>query len=341
MGITVTEEVPRRTCPLRHSVGFPSCCRTALRALAVDERFDLCQRAFAVLAGFEILYRRQTQRQLVIGYRHHAALRAVHDGDRFAPVTLTVERPVLHLVLYALFAAALFCQHFQHLRNGIFLVGDAVEDTGVHHFTVTGIGFLRDVAALDDFDNIDAELLGEIIVTGIVCRHCHNGTGTITHHNIVGNVDRNLLAGNRIDAGQSIDLDTSLILYQLRPFKLALFRTFRFVCVQFCNIGNAVAVLLNDRVLRSNHHKGDTVQGIRTGGIDPQLFVCMFLDSKVDKCTGRLADPVLLLEFDIRQIVHFFQTLQQLVCILGDPQIPDFLGLLDDLAVTNVALAAL
>ena len=174
-----------------------------------------------------------------------------------------------------------------------------------------------------------------------MCRHSHDRTSAIAHHNIVRNINRDLLAGDGVDAGETFDLHAGLVLDQLCPLELALLGAFCLVRIQVSNVGDAVTILLDDRMLRRNDHEGHAVQGIRACGIDAQLFVCVFLDGEVDKRTGGLADPVLLLELDVGQIVYLFQSLEQLVCVFCDAQIPDLLGLLDDLAVADVTLSAL
>ena len=125
--IAVAQEIPRGARPLRHRISLTLCSAAALRAFAVDEGIELCQRGFAVCARLEILDRRQSQRQLLIRHRNDAALRAVYQRDRLAPVSLAVECPVLHLVLYALFAAAKLFKYLKSLVYGVLLVGESVE----------------------------------------------------------------------------------------------------------------------------------------------------------------------------------------------------------------------
>ena len=173
-----------------------------------------------------------------------------------------------------------------------------------------------------------------------MCRHSHDRAGAVAHHDIVGNVDRDLLAVQRVDAGQAVDLHTGLVLDQLRALELSLFRTLRLVCIQLRDVSDLIAVLFNQRMLRRHDHESHAVERIRAGGINPELFI-LLLDLEIDKCARGLADPVLLLELDVRQIINGFQTLKQLVGILRNAEIPDLFCLLDDVAVADVALAAL
>ena len=260
--------------------------------------------------------------------------------DRLAPVSLTVERPVLHLILHAGLAAALCFEDSQHLCNGVFLVGNAVELAGIDHFSVTGIGFLFDIAALDDFDDINAEFLCEFVVTGIMRRNGHDRAGTVAHHNIVRDIDRDLLAGQRIDGSQAFDLDTGLILDELCTLKLGFLRAFRLIGIECVDIRDRIAVFLDHRMLRCHDHEGDAVEGIRARGIDAELFI-LLLDLEVYESAGRFADPVLLLELDIREIIDGFEAFEQLIRILGNAEIPDLFGLLNDITVADIALTAL
>ena len=50
------------------------------------------------------------------------------DGDRLAPISLAVERPVVHLILNALFADAVLGEVIRHLLYAGFLIGHAVEE---------------------------------------------------------------------------------------------------------------------------------------------------------------------------------------------------------------------
>ena len=114
MGINITQEIPRRACPLRHCVRLSLCVCAAFRAFAIYERINLCKRAFAILTGLKILNLRQFKRKLVIGNGNHSALGAVNNRNRLAPIALTVERPVFHLVLNTLFADTHFFKVLNH-----------------------------------------------------------------------------------------------------------------------------------------------------------------------------------------------------------------------------------
>ena len=173
-----------------------------------------------------------------------------------------------------------------------------------------------------------------------MCRNRHNCAGAVAHHDIVRDVNRDFLAGQRVHCGQAVDLHAGLVLDKLRALEFGFLRAFRLISIQRVNVLNLIAVLFDHRMLRRHDHKGHAVKRIRTCGIDTELLI-LLSDLEIDECTGGFADPVLLLELDVRQIVNGLQPLQQLVSILCDAEIPDLLGLLDNLTVADIALAAL
>ena len=340
MRIAVAEEIPGRTCPLGHGIGLSLGCAAALGAGAVDEGIDPGQRGLTVLAGLEVFHLGKAQRQFFIGNRYDAAFRTMNERDRLAPVSLTVEGPVLHLVLDAGFADALLFDLLAHAGDGILLVGIAVEIFGVDHLSVAGIGFLLDIAALDDLDDINAEFLCKFPVTLVVGGNGHDGTGTVAHHDIVSHEDGNFFACHRVDGLHAFDLKTCLFLDQLGPFKLGLFGAGFAVFIDLIHICDAVGILVDQRMLGSHDHEGHAEEGIGPGGIDPDLLIGI-CDGEVYESACGTADPVDLLELDVFGIVHIVEAVKELVRIFGNAQIPYVLGKLDDIAVADVALAAL
>ena len=300
--IGIPEEVPGGSGPLRHGICFPFCGRTAFRADAVHKGVDLGKRAFSAFTGCKILHFRQLQRELIIRYADHTAVRAVNDRDRLAPIPLPVECPVLHLVLYTGLADAFFLEERRHFRDGFLLGRDTVQKSGVDHLAVAGIRFFFDVAAFDDLNDVNAELLCEIVVALIVCRYRHDRTGAVAHHHVVGDVDRDFPAICRIDRRQPLNAHAGLILYELCPLKFRFLRAFFTIGVKRVCIGDLISVFIEDRMLRCNDHEGHAEHGIRTRGVDAQRIVTAG-DLEIDKRTLGTTDPVLLLETDVRQII--------------------------------------
>ena len=173
-----------------------------------------------------------------------------------------------------------------------------------------------------------------------MCRYCHDRTGTVAHHYVICDKDRNLLSVHRIDRGKTIDADTGLILYKLGTLKLCLFRALIAICLNRIKVADAVFVLIDQRMLRCDYHEGNTVKGIRSRRVNAKLiFNAVY--GEVYKCSGRFSDPVYLLLLDVCRIIHRIKPFQKLVCIFGDPQIPYIFGTLYDIAVADIAFSTL
>ncbi|MNW58573.1 hypothetical protein D3C74_364490 [compost metagenome] len=87
--------------------------------------------------------------------------------------------------------------------------------------SVTAVGFLLNIAALHHFKNIQAKLLGEFPVAGIMSRHRHNGSRSITGKYIIRDPDRHLSAVHRINRVGTCE-DTGFLLGQIRTLKVTL-----------------------------------------------------------------------------------------------------------------------
>ena len=301
---------------------------------------DSGKRTLSLCSRCKILYFGQTQRQLFIRHAHNSALVTVNHRNGLAPITLPVESPVFHLILDASPAFA----HLFQFGNGFFyrilLIRQPIQESGIDHLALAGVCLLGDISPFDHLDDIDSKLLCKVVVSLVVCRHSHNCAGPISHHYIVGNIDRDFLSIYGIYSGKPPDAHPGFILVQLGAFKL------RFLCTQLpirfdlLHIGDLVSVCIDDRVFRCHDHKGDTKKRIRPRRVHRQLLLCAG-NGKIHKSTGGLANPVDLLLLDTGQIIHFLQPLQQFVGVLGDPQIPHVLGFLHHFAVTNIAPAPL
>ena len=338
--IYIADEIPGRAGPLWHGIGLSLCIAAAFRAFAVYEGFNLGKWGLSVLTWLEVFDLRQTKRKLLIRNCYVTALRTMNDRNRLAPISLAVKCPVLHLVLNTSFPNALLLQLFQHTMDGVLLIRIAIEEIRVDHFAVACIGFFLDVTALDYLNDINAKFLRKVIVSLVVCRYRHDGTGTISHHYIVCNIDRDLLAIYRIHTLKALNAYTGFLFYKLGSLKLCFLRTLFTVCLDGIHVGNAVCIFVDQRMLWCDNHKGYTEQGIWSGGIDLQCLINS-VNCKVHECTCRFPDPVYLLLLDVSRIVNVLQSLKKLVRILGDSQIPDILGLLDNVAVADVTFSTL
>ena len=77
-------------------------------------------------------------------------------------------------------------------------------------------------------------------------------------------------------------------------------------------------------------HKGHAEKCVGTCCINCKKLVCI-LEGKLYKCACGLTDPVLLLHLDIGKIINSIKALEELIGILCDTEIPNVLGLLNDI----------
>ena len=299
-----------------------------------------CQRGLAVRARLKVGNFRQAQRQLAFGDGLPAALFAVHHGDGLAPITLAAEHPVTQLEVDLLAALVVFFQPGIHLFLGIFN-GQTGQEAGVDQCAGGNIGkgSLIQVGrgiALDDLDDGQAELLGELPVAAVVGRHGHNSTGAVSCQNIVRDKDGHLCAVDGVDGGHALDLNAGLFLVQLGTLKVALAGGFILVCLYGIHVLDQPGIdpLFDVGMLRGDDHVGNAEQGIRAGGVNGQGITGRGF--KVDLSAMAAADPVALLGLDTVDVIHLVQVIDQAVRVSGDLQHPLALH-----ALHNGAAAAL
>ena len=200
MRVAIAQEVPAGTGPVGHGIRFALGRTTALGAGGVNPLLCAGKRRRAVVRGRVIVDLRQHERQLAFRQRHPAALLAVYERDRFAPVTLAAKHPVAQLVIHLPRADALLLQPGDHLLLGLLHL-KAVQEPGVDHPAGFAIGkrFLFHVAACYNLDDRQVERLCKRIVARIVRRHGHDRARAVGHEHIIGNPDRDFPARGRVD----------------------------------------------------------------------------------------------------------------------------------------------
>ncbi|CCY20904.1 uncharacterized protein BN782_00673 [Eubacterium sp. CAG:786] len=335
--VAVTQEVPAGTSPLGHCISLALCGATAARAGGVDEALQRGKRAFTGVCGHVAVNFRQLQREFALGERYPAALLAVDNGDRLAPVSLTGEYPVAQLVVH-LFATLAVCGEPLLYLHLCFLDGKPVQELGIHHNAGGAVGerFLLDVlAALYYLDYRQVKYLCELPVAGVVRGYCHDGAGAVGHQNIVGNEDRYFLAVNGIYRADALQLYAGLVLVHLGAVEVGLARCGCLVFADSVHILQLVSPLLNDGVLRGDYHISRAEQRVGACGVYRQHVAGC--GGEIHLGAGGAAYPVLLSGLYLLEVINAVQVVDEPLSVLGYLEHPLALHLVDYLAAAALA----
>ena len=232
-GRAVAEEVPRRVDEGVHRVGVPPGRAAAARAVGVDPVGGRGQRRGPLGRQRGARQMRQLDRQLILGHRHLPTRRAVDDRDRGAPVPLAAQQPVPQPVGHRTGPAAVGLQLGDDRGDPTRLVRQPVQRTGVDVGSVArggdaGLPRVRPAGG-HHLADLQPERPGEVQVALIVGRHRHDRSGAVLGQHVVGGVDRDPLAVDRVDrvhpqedaglgpiGGLALDLGGLLGLIQVR-----------------------------------------------------------------------------------------------------------------------------
>ena len=173
-----------------------------------------------------------------------------------------------------------------------------------------------------------------------MCGNSHNSSGSVSHHNVVGDENRNFLTVNRIDGAYSRKLNTCFFLHKLGSLELCLLGTLFPVLFNLIKVRKPLLVFINKRMLGSHYHKGNAEKRIAPCRIYLQLLINV-LELKINECTFAPSDPVNLLLLHIFREINSIKSFKKLVGIIRYTKIPDTLFLLDNIAVAHITFAAL
>ena len=339
MGVHIPQEVPAGAGPLGHGIRLALGGTAAAGAGGVDPVGHLAQGTLAVIRGLVALHLRQYQRQLLLRQGHPAALLAVHQGNRLAPVALAGEHPVTQLVVDLLLAEALLHHVLLHGGDGL-LHGHAVEEAGVDHDGAVVLGhkgLLGDIAALDHLDDGQTELLGEFPVALVVTGHAHDDTGAVAHEDVVGHEHGQGLMGHGVHDLNTLQPHAGLFLVQLAALKVGLVSRLLLIRLHGVPVLDQGLPLLQHGVLGRDDHVSRTEQGVGTGGVHRHLVAHVGLERHLG--AGRAADPVALLDLHALDEIHVLQIVDETLGVGGDLQHPLALLLADDFAAAALTHA--
>ena len=187
MGIGVSEEIPRRACPLRHCVCFALCGASAARTCGIYPIRHLGKRRFTRICRLIRINIGQAERKLTFGNRNITAFFAFNNRNRLAPISLAAEHPVSELEV-DFFSALTFL--FKPINHGMlsFFNAHAADKTAVYEGAGCAIRegfFLNILAACNNLNNRQIKFLCKFPVAGVVSRNGHNGTGAVRGENII------------------------------------------------------------------------------------------------------------------------------------------------------------
>jgi len=324
----VTGVVPARIDESIHRVGFAARRFAAAGASHIQEIVTLQERVARAI-GYTVF--RQLHGQLVVRHRHRAAIIAMDQRNRAAPVALTGNTPVTQAPLHLLVAGIL---GFQIGGDGI--DGGAVVQTvvlaGVDADAIlAAIPFLPGIGiefvVADFYDLLDRQIvfLGEAKVALVVRRHGHHGAIAVAHQYVVADPDFNLFTGQRVG-----DEEASRQTFLLHGRHVGFHDGTRFA---LGDKGGEFRVVLRGvrgkRVLGGHGAEGHAHDGVGAGGEHPQLAVvdqlarCILDLVREGKAhAGALADPVGLHQAHaLRPVVQLVEVPQEFFGVLRDAKV--------------------
>jgi hypothetical protein len=325
--------VPTRPRPLRHGVGLARVPAAVLLEEAPIER--LRQRALHV-PGLVVVELGQAQRQLrvrdsdrlvVVDFERVPAsgipggLDREVDRDRLTPVTLAGEHPVAQLEIDP---ASPDFPRFQiaddvrlHVRGALAVVGAGANGDAVFGEGLIERLVLRAVGA-DDLDDRQAERARKLEIALVVSGHGHDRAGAVGAEHVVGGVDRDRAAGQRIFGIRARE-HARLAAVQGRTLEVALAGGF-FAVTSDLRLMLGCSQARCQPVIGCDHHIRRAVQRVRARRKYRQRLIATD-DRKVDFGALATTDPVALFFASFRPIQRL-QLRRQPLGVVGDAELP-------------------
>ncbi len=278
---------------------------------------------------------RQRHRQILFRHRHGAALLAVDDRDRAAPIALARNAPVAQAVIdLALRHRAVAARFFlEPLGDVVECFGGthAVEKARIDHCAVAVIGDVGDDEGLrvlpgraDHRRIAEAVFVDEVQVALVVRRAAEDGAGAVLHQNEIGDIDRQLPV--RIERMHGLDAGVEAHLLggvdrRLRGAHL----------LGLGDEGGEFRILRRggrgQRMIGRQRHELGAEQSVRPRGEDFQLALFVRrgrrIEHEANQQAFRAADPVLLHQPDFfRPAVERVERVEQILGIIADLEEP-------------------
>ncbi|OQC23181.1 MAG: hypothetical protein BWX71_02149 [Deltaproteobacteria bacterium ADurb.Bin072] len=344
VGAAVAYEIPGRFHKGVHGIGLPFRPARASRTGGVHEGLRLRDGRYPRARELDILG--QENGQVFHPDRDSTALFAVYHRDGRPPVALAGDAPVTQLEVHRGLAPSHGLQVFSDPFHGVGVL-QAVElfrvDEGALALVGAIHGFRREIPALglDDHDDGEPVLSGELEVALVMRRHRHDRPCTVVVEHEIGDIDRHPETGEGIDAASTGECTLFLIGVRCAG-DLVLFQGLVHEGLYRSLLAGSLRQGLDEGMLRGDAHEGGAVEGVGPGGEDLYVLVGPFYP-EADQRARAPADPVALHdEHALRP--PFSQTLdvvQELLGILGDPEEPLVVLAQEDLGPAAPALSVL
>ena len=345
VGVEVPQVIPAGTRPLGHRVELPR-VRDAVDIdvlpiiLCLDEQ--RCRHSVFVIRDVRrvVVDLRKSKGKILERHCPQLTVRTMKDRDRLAPVALTREEPVTKLVCDRPFACTVEFEPSDGRAFGVLYV-QPIEEATVHGRPLTGVRITFEVGGrLHGSDDRQIERLSELPVADILAGYGHDRTCAVSHEDVVGDEDGDVLPVERIDRVRAGEHTGLVALFDLplqfgfprRRQAIGLDRGGRVVDAK--SPGRLRALwpdvggdLINKRMLRCHNHVGRTEDGVGAGREHLQLAVTC--DLKHDVGALGSPDPVPLHRDDRVGPVHGFEVVKEPIGIRSDPKHPLAQGTLE------------
>ncbi len=217
----VAQEVPRRVDERVHRVGVALPRAATVGALDVDPLLGRGQRRDALRLQLGAVQLGQLHGQLVVRHTYLAARVAVDDRDRGSPIALTGQQPVAQPEVDGAPAQTLGLQPLDDRRLRVGHVQAVQRDLVVGRVDRrprAGVGLTLEVGRrLHGAHDRQVERLGELPVPLVLPGHGHDRPGAVVGQHVVGRVDGQLPAGDRVGCVHAQE-DTGLGPIGRQPF---------------------------------------------------------------------------------------------------------------------------
>ena len=242
---------------------------------------------------------------------------AMYHRNRLTPITLARKNPLTEVIIYGSLSNTLLLQFCSNCLL-CFFNSETGELFGIHQLTAFAKvltlfkSFLRHIRAINYLNHGDIVCDCILKVTLVMGRYCHNSTGSVACQYKITDIQRYFLAIYRIDCIQSLQRTTGLGFVQLGTVHIVLLQSLIDISLYFFFILYSGHQILYNLSIGSKHHKGNTVNGLNTCGINGE-FTSTY-DFEFNFYTFRFTNPMSLDILGRLGPVNLLQAFQQLLC---------------------------